>query len=222
MSSESKQHSCGAPSAASEKQDIWDRRYSEHDWPSQPDPALVTLVSPLRPGRALDLGCGPGRNAVWLAQQGWEVTGVDSSAVGLAQAVQRAQAQALHLTTVHSDLLTYEFAPEYYDLVVIANIHLPLVQRDELFTHAAAALEMGGHVFLIGHHLDSLGRAGPPDPSILYTEESLRGAFPTLHIEQLDRLEREQPEGQDPLIDVVLWAVRTLEAIEGENPTAAH
>lgn len=217
MSSQSKQDALGASSVASEMQEFWDKRYTEHEWSSQPDPALVTLVSPLLPGRAIDLGCGPGRNAVWLAQQGWDVTGVDSSAVGLDQAVQRAQAQSLHLTAIHSDLLNYELSREHYDLVVIANIHLPLVQRDRLFTRAESALRMGGHVFVIGHHLDSLGRVGPPDPSVLYTEESLHGAFPTLRIEQLARLERQLPDQEEPLVDVVLWGVRTLDGTEGGN-----
>ncbi|MHB1931273.1 MAG: class I SAM-dependent methyltransferase, partial [Acidimicrobiales bacterium] len=165
----------------------WDRRYSQHPWPIEPDPALVEVAASLAAGSALDLGGGPERNAIWLARNGREVTGVDASAVGLAQADHRAAEADVTIDTIQADLLDYAPPAACFDLVVIANVHLLEPERTRLFAQASAALRVEGHLFVVGHHLDSLGRAGPPDPDRLYTEERLAGAFPTL---EMDRLER--------------------------------
>ena len=65
---------------------FWDERYGADDrvWSGHPNPQLVDRVAALTPGRALDVGCGEGADAVWLARQGWQVTALDVSAVGLA------------------------------------------------------------------------------------------------------------------------------------------
>ena len=186
----------------------WDRRYAEHPWPTEPDAALVELATPLAPGKALDLGCGPGRNAIWLARQGWTVIGVDASAVGLAQARGKAAEAGVTIEAVHADLLNYEPAAQHFDLVVIANIHLLEPERGRLFARASEALCPGGHLFVVGHHLDSLGRAGPPEPDRLYTEELLREAFPTLSVERIQRHQRHGAPGEEPLTDIVVWAQR--------------
>ena len=78
----------------------WDRRYAEQSGPTEPDPMLVELVDGITPGEAIDLGCGTGRNALWLARRGWRVTGVDASKVGLARTRERAQAEGLELDLV--------------------------------------------------------------------------------------------------------------------------
>lgn len=193
---------------------MWNERYAAHPWSSEPDANLVELVEPLAPGRALDLGCGTGRNAVWLARQGWRVTGVDASSVGLAQAQSRAQEGATSLTLVEADLLTYQPPALSFDLVVVANIHVAPEQRADFFARAASALAPGGRLFVIGHHLDSLGRAGPPDPERLYTIERLEGLVPTLRIERLERREYPGGPGEVALADVVLWATTTDGASE--------
>ena len=186
----------------------WDRRYAEEEWPAQPDPLLVRLVSPLPPGRAIDLGSGPGRNGVWLATAGWDVTCVDASAVGLDQARDRAARAAVPITTVEADLTSYEPEAGAFDLVVVANIHFHAEQREHLFAAAAAALAPGGHLFVVGHHVDSLGTAGPPDPERLYTEELLAGSFPTLTVEQLERTSEGDTGEHKGWQNVYLWAVR--------------
>lgn len=196
------------PSDASPVEWAWDRRYAENPWPSAPDPALTELVGPLAPGRALDLGCGPGRNAIWLARQGWDVTGVDASAVGLAQAEARATEAGVALTLVNADLLAYEPRVAQFDLAVVANIHLAPSEREPFFAAAGSALAPGGHLFVVGHHLGSLGRAGPPDPERLYTEERLAGLFPALQVDRLERYERRHEQGEPPLADVIVWASR--------------
>ncbi len=193
---------------------VWDRRYSEASWPTEPDAAMVELVEPLAPGRALDLGCGTGRNAIWLARRGWDVTGVDASEVGLAQAQARATEIGVALNLVQDNLLDYRPPTARFDLVVVANIHLAPGERGPFFAAAASALAPGAHLFVVGHHLDSLGRSGPPDPERLFTEQRLAGLFPTLFVERLERFERHHEQGGS-LIDVIVWATRTPSAPTG-------
>ncbi|MHB1488831.1 MAG: class I SAM-dependent methyltransferase [Acidimicrobiales bacterium] len=196
------------PTPPSAGQLMWDSRYTDHPWPSEPDPALVELVAPLAPGKALDLGCGPGRNSIWLARHGWEVTGVDASAVGLAQAQQRANDAGVTIDTIQADLLAWEPPSRGFDLVVLANVHLVEPERSRLFAAASDAVAPCGHLFVVGHHLDDLGRTGPPDPERLYTEQRLRHAFPTLSVERLERHQRHVGHGEKPLTDVIVWAER--------------
>ncbi|HVC24662.1 MAG TPA: class I SAM-dependent methyltransferase [Acidimicrobiales bacterium] len=184
---------------------IWDERYAAADWSVEPDETLVELAGTLAPGRALDLGCGTGRNAIWLAGRGWRVTGVDASTVGLSQARERAHRAGLDLELVNGDVRTYVPQPASYELVVVANVHLAPGERDHLFVHAAAAVSPGGHLFVVGHHVDSLGRAGPPAPERLYTEELLARLLAPFEV-VVRRHERPVADGGAPLIDAVAWA----------------
>ncbi len=188
----------------------WDERYRSVAWPSSPDPILVELVSPLRPGRALDLGCGPGRNAIWLAAAGWDVLGVDASEVALAQAQERACQAGVRLKLLKADIRTFQPEEGAFDLVVVANLHPAPGERAALFARAAEALAPGGYLFVVGHHLDNLGRDGPRDPERLYTEDLLSRALPEwLVIERIGR--RLRPHDADeaqPDVAVFAWARR--------------
>lgn len=194
---------------------MWNRRYAEHPWPTEPDASLVGRVEPLTPGRALDLGCGTGRNSLWLARQGWRVTGVDASSVGLAVALRSARESGVGLDVVEADLLEYRPALEGFDLVVVANIHLAPEHRAEFYARASAAVAPGGHLFVTGHHLDSLGRTGPPDPERLFTLEMVADFAPGLEIDSLTREQRWTEASPEPLTDVVLWAHRTAQLTGG-------
>jgi len=195
------------PSTATDVATVWDERYSAEVWPSDPDALLVQLAKGLPTGAALDLGCGTGRNAVWLAQQGWLVTGVDGSAVGLSQANQRAADAGCTLTTIHADLTDYMPA-ETYQLVVLANMHLSPDVRAHLFAAAEQAVAPGGHLYVVGHHVESLGLAGPPDPERLFTEALLATAFPTLTTQHLGRTSPGDTSEHSSAGDVYLWATR--------------
>ena len=187
----------------------WDERYRAHPWPTEPDPELVELIGPLEAGEALDLGCGTGRNALWLASRGWRVTGVDSSRVGLEIAEGRARELGLAATWILADLMAYS-PIEPVELVVMANIHPAPEERTALFDHVAGAVAPGGHLYVSGHHVEAHGVAGPPDVARLYTEAIVRDGFSNLTIERLERIER-AGEGEGPaVVDVVLWARRPL------------
>lgn len=188
----------------------WDQRYASTDrlFPREPDAILIELVDQLRPGRALDLGAGEGRNSLWLARQGWQVTAVDLSQVALSRLAAEAVAEHLAVSTVHADISDYLARAEQFDLVVVANIHPTPEQRARLLAAAAAAVAPGGYLYLIGHHVDSLGLAGPPDAERLYTEERLAGAFPGLDVLRIERRERASEGLRPPHCDILAWATR--------------
>ncbi len=196
---------------AREAQQMWDCRFAEFPWPEEPDRKLVELAGELSPGTCVDLGCGPGRNAIWLASRGWAVTGVDASSVGLDQAQSRAREIGVSLITVNQDILAYS-PDEPVDLVVVANIHLVEPARTEFFTLCAQMLKSQGHLFVTGHHLKDLGRTGPPDSDKLYTieriQDSVAGITEIVEIIELAELVKEPgPDGYSET-DVYLWARR--------------
>ena len=190
----------------------WDRRYASvpQVWRPEPDESLAELVSPLPPARAIDLGAGEGRNSLWLARQGWDVTAVDVSQVALDRLSRAASAEGLSIETVADDLFSFLAAARAdsrtFDLVVVAYLHPDPVQRAELLAAAAGAVSAGGHLFVVAHDRASLGVTGPPDPERLYTDDDLR-ALPGVEVVRLAQ-RRGKSDVSEPGIDIVLWAVR--------------
>ena len=193
---------------------VWDRRYTEEGWSSDPDPYLVELAGPLPPGRGLDLGAGPGRNSLWLAARGWDMTLVDASGVGLTQAAAGAEAGGSRVRTIQADVFAWEPPEAEFDLVIVANLHPGPKPLAGLLAGAARALRPGGHLYVVGHHVDDLGRRGPRDPDRLLTDERLRSVLPTaLEVQLLASRPRlvgpDRPGATDPTGTVVLaWASR--------------
>ena len=196
--------------------EMWDRRFSEQPWPSEPDPFLVELAGALPPGRGLDLGSGPGRNSLWLAARGWAMTLLDASGVALAQAAARAEETGTSIETVHGDVFEWQPTSASYDLVVVANLHPGHEALSQLLTSAADALVVGGHLFVVGHDVTALGRHGPPDPDRLLTLGRLSRALPaTVSVEVLDQRRRDPDHaraqsGEAPDVVVVAWATRRV------------
>ncbi len=185
----------------------------------------MEVLAPLRPGHAVDLGAGEGRNALGLARAGWRVTGVDSSTVALERLAAHAAAEGLTIEAVHGDLLEYLAAAaargQRFDLVVLSYLHPPAAERAALLRAAAGAVAPGGYLFVVGHHRDSLGVVGPPDAERLYGEEDLAGvgvgtAFEVLRLERrVGPSDHDHPAG----VDVLLWA-RAPGAPPGEAPSS--
>ena len=150
----------------------WDTRYAGEElvWSSTPNQFLVAEVQGLRPGKALDLGCGEGRNALWLAEQGWTVTGVDFSKVGLAKAARLAEAGGVNVDWVQSDALTWRPPAEGFDLVAVFYLQLAPSDRTEALRVAVSAVAPGGTLLVVARDADNLTRGvgGPPDPEVLY------------------------------------------------------
>jgi SAM-dependent methyltransferase len=192
----------------------WDARYAwvEDVW-DEANRFLVAEAAELEPGRALDLACGQGRNAIWLATRGWEVTGVDFSEVAVVKALARAERDALPATFVCADLLDYEPDAGAYDLVLLLYLHVPESTRRHVLAKAASAVIPGGTFILVGHDVANMadGVGGPSDAALLYTPEQIAGELPAdLEIEKAERVLRDVDGEERDAIDALVRARRPL------------
>ena len=185
----------------------WDARYrAEPDlWTKEPNAQLAQFAGGLEPGRALDVGAGDGRNAIWLATQGWAVTAIDLSTVALERAAERAAARGTQLRCIVADWRDHDFGESAFELVVVSFMHPHPDERETLFERVARALVPGGHVFTVGAILADHGRRGPPDAERMYTVERLQHAlrgFELLRCEE-HAYEQEHSSGRREVTDVV-------------------
>ena len=155
----------------------WDQRYGgeEFAWKPEPNQFLVAEVVDLPPGRALDVACGEGRNAVWLATHGWQVSGVDFSSVGLAKARRLAREHSVDVQWIEADVVEWIPPGGSFDLVIVFYLHLPSDDRRRVFAHARDALAAGGTLLVVGHDSTNLtdGYGGPQDPTVLLSPEQV-------------------------------------------------
>lgn len=185
----------------------WDERYrgSERLWSEGPNLFVADRLRTASPGRGLDLASGEGRNAVWLAAQGWEMTAVDFSAV----AVERGRQTSDQVRFIVADILEWEPA-ETYDLVLIAYLHLEEEAMGSVVKRAVDWLEPYGELFMIGHHRSNLehGYGGPQVPEILWDVPTITGWLQGLRLVEASVVRRpvETPDGvvyaRDALIRV--------------------
>jgi SAM-dependent methyltransferase len=161
----------------------WDLRYvaSELVWSAAPNQFVERELAGLPPGRALDLASGEGRNALWLADRGWEVTAVDFSRAGLdkARTLQSGHERGddMRIDWVQADVLDYPARPGGFDLVLVAYLQLVEDQRRTAVRRAFDALAEGGTLLMVGHDSSNLteGTGGPQDPTVLFTAEDVLG-----------------------------------------------
>jgi len=184
----------------------WNRKHAsgEHHFAGRPNRFLVAEAEGLEPGRALDLACGEGRNAVWLAERGWQVTGVDFSDVGLAGARRLAADRGVEADWLEADLREYVPEEAAYDLVTVLYLQLPGDERCTVLERAARAVAPGGTLLVVGHDRENLehGVGGPRDPRVLFTPEEIAAELPGLRIEKAERVLR------DGAIDALVRARR--------------
>ncbi|MEO7752761.1 MAG: class I SAM-dependent methyltransferase [Terracoccus sp.] len=133
----------------------WDARYAEADrvWSGAPNGALVAEVSGMPPGRVLDVGCGEGADAVWLAGQGWEVVALDVSKVALDRAAAHAATAGVEVQWVHAGLVEADLPDWSFDLVSAQYAAL-LSTTDDVAEHALVDAVAPGGVLLVVHHAD--------------------------------------------------------------------
>lgn len=133
----------------------WEERYSgaEKVWSGHPNPQLVAEVSGLVPGTALDVGCGEGGDVIWLARQGWRVTGADFSANGLARAARHADEAGVADSTDwwQVDARTFAAGGRSYDLVTTHFLQPPDGGMVEVTARLSEAVAPGGHLLVVGH-----------------------------------------------------------------------
>ncbi len=121
----------------------------------KPDASLVELVRHLKPGKALDIGMGQGRNALFLAQQGWDVTGLDLSDVGVAEASERARKLGVRIDARVQDVFLFDFGEAQWDLICLMYFIIPPSQPG-LYQRIATAVRPGAHVIIEGTGLPPL------------------------------------------------------------------
>jgi SAM-dependent methyltransferase len=205
-------------------QEFWDARYRRHKhlWSGRPNPHLVAEIADLAPARALDVGCGEGADAIWLAQQGWEVTGSDVSVVAL----ERAEANAAQTGPEVTDRTSWRrvdlFAePEEweplgaYELVNSQYVHFPPEVRDRALDRLAGAVTSGGHLLIVAHHPSDLEIPGlrPNLPELFCTPSELAAGLDPGQWEIVTAAEPERPargpDGEPVMVrDTVLHARR--------------
>ncbi len=137
----------------SASEEFWEDFYRDGRWSGKPNALLVEEVSDLAPGTALDLGCGEGADAIWLASQGWRVSAVDVSATALARAAGHAAAAGVTETIDwERDDLAVSFPRGSFDLVSACYLHSPVqLPRERVLRSAAGAVAPGGTLLVVGH-----------------------------------------------------------------------
>ena len=201
--------------------EFWDGFYRERErvWSGKPNAALVREIGLVAPGRALELGCGEGADAIWLAQRGWTVTGVDVSAVALERAARHAEEAGVadRTTWVQRDLAEWEPDSEY-DLVSAQFLHSPIsLPREQILRVAVRAVAPGGLLFVVGHtafppwgrHEHEREAAELPSAEELADSLGLRTAGWAVDAATSEGREVTGPEGQTAVLtDAILKARR--------------
>ena len=179
---------------------MWDERYAEDDYVygTEPNDFLRAAVANVPRGRALCLAEGEGRNAVFLAQQGFDVLAVDSSAVGLQKAQRLAEDRGVQIETLVADLADYAIDPDSWDLIVSIFCHLPPDVRRRLHAEVVAGLRPGGVFILEAYTPAQLewGTGGPPTAELMMTREALTEELEGLEFEEAVERERDVIEGR--------------------------
>lgn len=185
----------------------WNERYAAQPvlWQVDPGPFLGGELGERPPGRALDLGAGEGRTAVWLAERGWHVTAVDFSDVALERGRQRVEALSPpgSVDWICADLLEFDPTGGSYDLVLLLFIHLPPEDRRRLLRQAAATLVPGGMFLVVGYdtsHVPTSQQGGGPQNR--FSPEEIVADLGGLRIERAERLE------VGDAVDAIVRAVR--------------
>jgi SAM-dependent methyltransferase len=192
----------------------WDRRYagSELVWTAEPNRFVVAEVQDLAPGRALDIAAGEGRNSVWLASWGWQVTAVDFSAAGLGKGRRLAEARGVAVDWVHADVRDYQPEAGSFQLVLVAYLQLAESELDGVLRRTATGLAPGGVLLVVGHDVTNLteGTGGPPDPAVLYTPESITRSLGGLTVLRAERVRRPvvTADGPREAVDTLVRAIR--------------
>lgn len=179
--------------------EFWNRRFGDdgYIYGCEPNDFLREVAHSIPRGRVLCLAEGEGRNAVYLAGLGHEVTAVDFSVEGLRKAQRLASERNVTIETVEADLTTYEPAMDAYTGIVLVFGHLPPAVRKRLFGAAAKALKVGG-IFVLEAYTPAqlkFGTGGPRDVELLMTLDALKVELAPLTFEIGREVERDVYEG---------------------------
>jgi len=204
----------GSGSGFDDAREFWDQRYRapEYIFGTDPNVFLASQVDRFKPkDRILDVGCGEGRNSVWLAQLGCDVTGLDVSPLALDKARRLASARGVAVDFIQTDIRDWQWEPAQFDALVCVFIQFAEPeQRTRLFAGFMATLKASGMLVLQGYTPKQVEykTGGPPRADHMYTTELLRDAFSGMEILHLREHEEVLAEGikhvgRSALIDLV-------------------
>jgi SAM-dependent methyltransferase len=179
----------------------WDERYRRGEHANdEPHQLVVEFASKLKPGRALDVACGAGRHAIWLAELGWQVTAVDYSRVAIEILRQRASEKGLVIDSRVADLERHEFIiePDSYDLI----LNCCYLQRD-LFPAIKVGVRVGGLVIAVIAMVDDDPNVKPMNPTFLLNQGELRAEFDGWEMLRDFEGKREGSERQRAMAEIV-------------------
>jgi SAM-dependent methyltransferase len=201
--------------------EAWNERYRVEGlvWGAEPNRFVAEVLGPRRAaGGALDLACGEGRNAIWLAKRGWSVTAVDFSEVAIERARRLAASEDVEVDWLCADVTSYEPAARRFALVLVSYLQVRKAALRLVLDRAATALAPGGELLMIGHALSNLtqGVGGPRDPSVLWDPEEIAEQVRALGL-RIDRCEEvlrpvAAEDGAREAIDVLVQARRESNA----------
>ena len=155
----------------------WDKRYSEEQFAygNRPNEFFKEQIEKIKPGTALFLGEGEGRNSVYAATLGWQVDAVDFSTSAKEKALRLAEENKVKINYTVADLESYQFLKSKYDVVVMIFLHLPKELNIKIFSNAISALKSGGKLIIETFSKNQINNSsgGPKDPELLFSEEEL-------------------------------------------------
>ena len=177
----------------------WDERYNEPGFAygTAPNEFLASVADRIPQGKILSLAEGEGRNAVYLASLGFQVTGVDGSEVGLRKAMELATERGVSITAIHADLSQFEIGSEQWDAIIACYCHLPSAIRIPLHRAVVRGLKPGGVFVLEAFSKEQLGygTGGPQSLDMLMSLDELQQELTGLEFIHAVRIERDVREG---------------------------
>lgn len=202
------------------KRQMWNDRYADKDlvWSAGPNELFAREVKNLRPGKALDVACGEGRNAIWLAEQGWNVTAIDFSDVAIEKGRQIAARREVNVNWIAEDVSSWQLPRHEFDLVAVLYLHTTIDEREQWLEKVISSIKPSGTFIYIAHDIDNIknGVGGPQDPALLPTVAEITNGLKGFSIENAGVIER--PVARDPghgkelegiALDSFVRAVRT-------------
>ncbi|MDZ7724764.1 MAG: class I SAM-dependent methyltransferase [candidate division KSB1 bacterium] len=178
---------------------MWDQRFDtpEHVYGREPNEFLVEQSALIPKGRVLSLAEGEGRNAVYLALQGYEVTALDASRVGLQKTEHLASESGVPVHTLHQDLAHYAFEPDAWQGIIAIYCHLPCELRKRIHSDIVKSLAPGGVYIMESFSQEQLkyGTGGPKSPDHLMDLDSVKTELQGLEFRHAAKVERHLDEG---------------------------
>lgn len=180
--------------------DFWNSRYAEQKFAygTQPNTFLKEKLENIKSGRALFLGEGEGRNAVYASKLGWQVDAVDFSSSAKVKALKLAEGNKVTINYEVCDLNEFRFKENYYDLVVMIFLHLPLELRKKVFKNSINSLKRNGILLIEAFNKNQINNSsgGPQSLDLLYSENDVLGLVKDLRTETIETKSIELDEGE--------------------------